>query len=170
MRLHSLEICFKTLRMDDARSSSCAVCGRWWPLPLLLTIVLAALIGSRFLRRVDVSSPATGDADGAVAASVVKRVSLSIVSGPGLRTDFISVPWHEGMTIADLFDKTPGVRVDRMGSGPSAFVKAINGIANQGASGNNWTYNVNGKSGDRSFAVYTLQADDQVLWTFGPTK
>jgi hypothetical protein len=47
---------------------------------------------------------------------------------------------------------------------------SINGVANEGAGGNNWTYEVNGRSGDRSYAVYELRAGDRVLWTFGPPR
>ena len=61
------------------------------------------------------------------------------------------------MTVADLFGKASGIEVIQKGSGQSAFLTAVDGVANEGADGNNWTYAVNGQSGDRSFAVYELQ-------------
>jgi hypothetical protein len=39
-------------------------------------------------------------------------------------------------------------------------------VKNEGAGGRNWTYRVNDKHADRSFAVYELQPGDHVLWTF----
>ena len=56
------------------------------------------------------------------------------------------------------------------GSGESAFLTTIDGIENQGDTGHNWTYSVNGKHADRSFEIYKLEPGDQVLWTFGPQK
>ena len=74
------------------------------------------------------------------------------------------------MTVADLVGAARSIAVTQRGSGQGAFVTAIDGVANEGAEKDNWTYEVNGKAGDRSHAVYELHPDDRVLWTFGPQR
>jgi hypothetical protein len=71
------------------------------------------------------------------------------------------------MTVADAMKASSGVKISQKGSGQSAFVTSIDGVENQGADGQNWTYSVNGQMADRSYAVYELKPGDQVLWTFG---
>ena len=61
------------------------------------------------------------------------------------------------MTVADLLSSAPEVPITQKGSDQAAFLTAINGVANEGAGGKNWTYEVNGEVADRSFAVYELQ-------------
>ena len=70
------------------------------------------------------------------------------------------------MTVADLLNSEPRISLTSTGSGASAFLTSLDGVANEGAGGRNWTYSVNGKHADRSFAVYELQPGDHVLWTF----
>lgn len=74
------------------------------------------------------------------------------------------------MTVADLVGEGTGIEVTQTGTGQGALVTAIDGVASEGPEKNNWTYEVNGKSGDRSHAVYELHPDDRVLWTFGPQR
>ena len=99
-----------------------------------------------------------------------ENVSLSIDFGDGRRQDFAALAWHEGMTVAELFGEAAGIAIIQKGAGPGAFLTTIDGVANEGADGNNWTYKVNGQSGDRSFAVHELRPGDRVLWTFGPRR
>ena len=69
------------------------------------------------------------------------------------------------MTVRDLLNAAPGLSISQQGSGASAFLTKIDGVANEGAGGRNWMYSVNGQRADRSFAVYELQPGDHVLWT-----
>jgi hypothetical protein len=115
-------------------------------------------------QRNDKSPPASTNAE------AQDRVSLTIDYGNDRRQDFDSVAWHEGITVADLLKSAPDLGITQKGTGQGAFLTAINGVANEGAEGKNWTYEVNGKSGDRSFAVYELRPGDRVLWTFGPPR
>jgi hypothetical protein len=139
-------------------------------LPLLLAVVLIAvwLIRERGLRE---SAPTPESANKSMPAdrTTGHTVSLTIDFGDGRRTQFKPSPWREGITVQDVTRETPSdsLRLETLGSGKSAFLASLDGIENEGASGRNWTYSVNGKMGDRSFAVYALQPGDQVLWTFG---
>jgi hypothetical protein len=135
-----------------------------------LALVLAAvwLIRNRGLRE---SAPAPEAARKSTPADAAagKTVSLTIEFGDGRRKQFDPITWHEGITVQNLTRETPrsDLQLNTLGTGASAFLANLDGVENEGADGRNWTYSVNGKLGDRSFAVYELQPGDQVLWTFG---
>jgi hypothetical protein len=104
-------------------------------------------------------------------------VSLIVDFGDGEELRFPAVAWRDGMTAADLLvavgsqaGDSPNLDVLMQGSGPSAFLTAIDGASNEGAGGRNWTYSLNGRRADRSFAVYLLAPGDQVLWNFAPSE
>jgi hypothetical protein len=61
----------------------------------------------------------------------------------------------------------PNLAVQQKGSGATAFLVSIDGVANDDNAGRYWLYSVNGKIADRSFAIYKLEPNDHVLWTFG---
>jgi hypothetical protein len=156
--------------MENSSNTSCGACGSWWRLPLLLGLVLAGILvwrsTSMWERAPTTDNQATADSPD----TAREHVSLVIDFGDGKRRDFDELPWHEGMTVADLIGEARGIEVTQRGSGQGAFVTAIDGVANEGTEKNNWTYEVNGKSGDRSHAVYELRPGDRVLWTFGPQR
>lgn len=156
--------------MENTSTTSCSACGSWWRLPLLLGLVLAAIVLSRG-RGIWEAAPESGGNPPPESAAVTREhVSLGIDFGSGRRKDFDALAWHDGITVADLFGNALGMEVIQKGSGQGAFLTAIDGVANEGTDGNNWTYEVNGQSGDRSFAVYELRPGDRVLWTFGPRR
>ena len=51
------------------------------------------------------------------------------------------------------------------GSGSTAFLYRIDDLENEGR-GRNWIFRVNGKLGQRSFALHELRPSDRVLWKF----
>jgi hypothetical protein len=136
-------------------------------LPLLLAIVLAAivLVFGRHTPEPEAQRQQIA-AENDSAAPNVQNVQLTINFGDDRRPIERESRWREGMTVADLINTEPGTNVAIVGSGASAFLTSLDGVANEGANGRNWTYRVNGKHADRSFAVYELRPGDQVLWTF----
>jgi hypothetical protein len=96
-------------------------------------------------------------------------VSLAIDFGDGQQQTYDSIAWREGMTVRDLTRETrrDKLKLDVRGTGASAFLHNLDGVENEGADGRNWLYSVNGKPGDKSFAICELQPGDRVLWTFG---
>jgi hypothetical protein len=140
-------------------------------LPLLLGLVLAVILFSRGRSLWEVQQK-TGDgaAYESADAAIREKVSLSVDFGNGRRQDFAALAWHDGMTVAELFGQAAGIAIIQKGAGRGAFLTTIDGVANEEADGRNWTYEVNGQSGDRSFAVYELRPGDRVLWTFGPRR
>lgn len=156
--------------MENSSNTCCGGCGSWWRLPLILGLVLAGILAWRSTSLWE-SSPATGQQATAESPDTARQhVSLVIDFGGGKRREFSELPWHAGLTVAELIAAANGIEVTQRGSGQGAFVTAIDGVANEGAEKNNWTYEVNGKSGDRSHAIYELHPGDRVLWTFGPQR
>jgi hypothetical protein len=141
-----------------------------WRLPLLLALLLVAMVVARSMglrqSTAIIHSPA---ANPPAAAPNGKTVTLVIRTADGIeRHDFVA--WREGMTVEDLLTAASrlakGVQFAQQGSAASALLTEMNGTANEGGDGRNWTYSVNGQEADRSFAVYQLQPGDHVLWTF----
>jgi hypothetical protein len=150
------------LKLDAARNS-------WWRLPVLLAVVLAAMLAWR--GRGLLSENAKRDLPPASAGKPTgEQVLLTLDFGDGEKKELISVPWREGMTVADLMTNASKVSITQKGSGQGALLTSINDVSNQGADGKNWTYKVNDQDADRSFAVFKLHPGDRVLWTFGQPR
>jgi uncharacterized protein DUF4430 len=154
--------------MENETEKTCSRCGPCWRLPLLLALVLGAIVCSQVARlrhepsenNINRPVPITGE-------NPEQKVELTIDFGRGKRKNFEPIAWHADMTVADAMNASSGVNIAQKGSGESALVTAIDGVENQGSHGLNWTYGVNGKMADRSFAVYELKPGDRILWTFG---
>jgi hypothetical protein len=138
-------------------------------MPLLLALVLLAMLLMRDRGVRDVNSEPENGSSSAPVSKTTEQVSLAIDFGDGRQKQYKPIAWREGITVRDLTRETPRSdrQLDVQGSGVSAFLASLDGFANEGAGGRNWTYTVNGQRGDRSFAVYELRPGDQVLWTFG---
>jgi hypothetical protein len=145
---------------------TCSACNSWWRLPLLLAIVLAAIV--LMLRRAPepAARPPQNLPENVAADPKPQTVRLTINLGDDREPVSVESRWHERMTVADLLNSEPRTSITSTGSGASAFLTSLGGVRNEGADGKNWTYRVNDKHADRSFAVYELQPNDHVLWTF----
>jgi hypothetical protein len=83
------------------------------------------------------------------------------------------IPWKSGTTVLDVMNaakvRPHGVTFEYRGSGATALLIAIDGVANQGGGGSrrNWQLWVNDTYADRGFGVYETQAQDVVSWRFG---
>jgi hypothetical protein len=133
-----------------------------------LAFVLAAVWLVRGMR--ESASPAHEAKRAAPAEAVTGlTVSLAIDFGDGRRTEYQPIAWREGMTVYDVTSETQrnDLKLKTIGTGESAFLANLDGVENEGADGRNWIYSVDGKVGDRSFAVFELEPGDRVLWTFG---
>jgi hypothetical protein len=148
---------------------SCKSCGSWWQLPLLLAIVLMGVWLLRDWSLHDATLESNESKPTASAEARGKTVALTIDYGEGRLTEFRPIAWREGITVRDVTSETPrqDMKMEIRGTGPSAFLANLDGIENEGTNGRNWMYSVNGRPGDRSFAIYELKPGDQVLWTFG---
>jgi hypothetical protein len=88
----------------------------------------------------------------------------------GAKKVLTNVPWKSKMTLGQAMEFATahkhGVKLKRRGSGSTGFIEKIDDLENQGAKGPNWIFRVNGKLGDRSYGVTTLNPGDTVLWKF----
>ncbi len=152
---------------EPTDQQSCSACNSWWRLPLLLAIVLAVIV--LMLRRgapEPAAQPRQTSPENVATAAAAQKVFLTINFGDGRPLVNEDARWREEMTVADLLNSEPRISLTSTGSDASAFLTALGGVGNEGADGKNWTYTVNGKHADRSFAVYELRPNDHVLWTF----
>jgi hypothetical protein len=99
-------------------------------------------------------------------------VGLTVEWNSDERLPLFEVKWSDGMTVRDLMldaQKAGKLTFDESGEDDAAMLTAISGTKNEGGSTDsyNWTFRVNGKMGDKSFAIYKLQKGDIVSWKFG---
>jgi hypothetical protein len=151
-------------------SDSCPACRSGWLLPLLLGIVLAAVLLSASTRiRQALFQPQRQQPVQEAGEAPATKVLLTVNFGNGQLIN-LTENWREGMTVTDLLQNNRSTSFLMEGSGASTFLTSLNGVMNEGRGGRNWTYTVNGKYADRSFAVYELRPNDHVLWTFAAQK
>ena len=116
------------------------------------------------------ASAQTPPSSAAPGAERTLTVALVVDYGDGMQKRYSSLAWHEGMTVQDalqLAEQHPrGIRWTSRGKRATALLLSIDELNNGAAPGKNWIYRVNGKLGDRSFAVFPLQSGDLVEWKF----
>ena len=163
----------------NAQNAACttSACSGRWKLPVLFALVLATIVVYRISvdRETRVEPAAAPPADSTTSAEPSgQSVTLTIQFADASERQFDAVSWHDGMTVGDLMtaasQRPDGLRYALRGSGEMAFLTRIDDTENEGASGRNWTYTVNGARADRSFAVYRLAPGDHVLWTFAGSE
>lgn len=133
-----------------------------WPSYQILGWALVALSFSCLL-----ASPGVA----AAAERQAKTIKLVIAYEKGFEKCYSEIPWTAGMTVLDamrIVEKHPQpTRFKFRGKGETTFLTQIDDVENQGARGDNWIYRINGKLGDRSFAIQKLESSDTILWSFG---
>ena len=101
------------------------------------------------------------------------KIRLIIDYGDGVQKHFTALSWKKGMTGLDALNQAKqhprGIRFSYRGKGARGFLTAIDGLKNEGQ-GKNWIYHINGKLGNRSFAIQQLSKGDVTLWKFGQYK
>ena len=143
---------------------------RPWLFPLLLVALLLAIVAYNLLRASDVHQGS--DTQLAAGPATGEFVSLRIDFGDDSPKQFPQVPWHKGMTVLDAlawaYRQSPGIKFVYERTGADAFVRKIDGIANQGGgkSDRNWIYEVNGQKAQKGCGVHQLQPSDAILWKF----
>ncbi|MGA2314108.1 MAG: DUF4430 domain-containing protein [Xanthobacteraceae bacterium] len=115
---------------------------------------------------------ATAWATRPVAGGSEDTVRLIVDYGDGASKTVANLPWAKGNTILDAMKaattRSHGISFSYTGSGDSAVLTKIDDVQNEGggAGKKNWQYWANGTYGDRSFAVFELQAQDTIVWRF----
>ena len=115
---------------------------------------------------------ATAWATRPVAGGSEDSVRLIVEYGDGASKTVANLPWAKGNTVLDAMKaattRLHGISFSYTGSGDSAVLTKIDDVQKEGggAGRKNWQYWVNGTYGDRSFAVFELQAQDTIVWRF----
>jgi hypothetical protein len=146
-----------------------------WTLPLVL-VAGAALVGTWLLlneaaRRPQAPAPGGDSVKNWTPAPRPEgeTATLAIDFGNGARREFV-LPWSEKLTLGKLMrearDFRPGIRYTQKGKGKMAFLTSLEGVENQGASGRNWLYEIDGNHGKVSFEIQPLEAGAKVLWVY----
>jgi len=99
-----------------------------------------------------------------------KTVTLIVDYGDGTERRFTAIPCEKEMTALDAMNAAKahprGIEFEYTGSGETALLTQIDGLANEGGKGLNWIFRVNDRLGDRSFAEYRVESGDTLLWRF----
>lgn len=90
--------------------------------------------------------------------------------GDGSERHYTQIRWTDGLTALDALqraaDHPRGFPLQVRGKGKTAFVVSIDGLSNEGDSGKNWIFRVNGTVGEQSAGVVSVSAGGRVEWNF----
>jgi hypothetical protein len=118
----------------------------------------------------------SGNFSGTAARAQGGTVRLVIDYGDGFLKIFTELPWTKGATVLDAMNAAKahqrGLTFRHSGSGATAMLTEIDGLANQGGGSGrkNWQLWVNTNYADRGFGVYELQPLDVVTWQFATPR
>lgn len=76
------------------------------------------------------------------------------------------IPWAEGLTVAEATAQAADTQWQ--GEGEMTMLTSLKGRPNEGASGLNWQFEVNGKYATRGAGAVELRPGDSVLWKRAP--
>jgi hypothetical protein len=109
------------------------------------------------------SPPAAGE-------DTAQTVRLVVDYGDGATKTVNNLTWAKGNTVLDAMKaataRPHGISFSYTGSDSAAVLTRIDDVQNEGAGKKNWQYWVNDAYGDRSFAIFELQAQDVVVWRY----
>ncbi len=128
----------------------------------LIVALLAVLVAYRFLDGGGQQEPGNAPVTG-------ESVTIAIDRGDGEKLIETPVDWHEGMTVVDAMHQASAAGsfdFESQGRGEGALVTHIDGVANGGANGQNWIFDVNGEQAQVGVGAYQLKSGDRVLWRF----
>lgn len=108
----------------------------------------------------------------AAGESAKETVRLVVDYGDGISKTIDNLAWAKGNTLLDVMKaaaaRPHGISFSFTGSGAATVLTRIDDVQNEGvgAGRKNWQYWVNDVYGDKSFAVFELQAHDVAVWRF----
>lgn len=134
---------------------------------LAVLVVAAAMFGTS-----TAIEPAKTGSQAPPAAPAPASIRLTIDYHDGVQKVFTALPHRPGITVFDALTEASrhprGIALESKGRGETAFVLAIDSLANQGGGKEslNWQFLVNGELAKRGAGVTELKPGDQVTWTF----
>jgi opacity protein-like surface antigen len=115
---------------------------------------------------------ATGAGVFVSAAAAAETVTLVVEFSKDKQKRFDDIAWRDGLTVLQAMNAAAksksGLKFKHRGSGANAFLTEIDGVENEGGklNGKNWSYWVNDRLANRSFAVFKLDKSAVVKWKF----
>ena len=101
----------------------------------------------------------------ATTASKVYEVRL-IIDFNGRKENLeLTAKASEGDQVFDVICRE--LEVDSTGQGRNVFVRAINGVENEGGGGDNWIFFVDDVLSNRGCGDYVIKPGQQIRWRFG---
>lgn len=108
---------------------------------------------------------------GGTAAEIDPGVGVTFESG---QLPKVIIAHEPEMTVLDAMRQVEQAdhawKFAYQGSGSSTFLLSIADQENEGASGRNWQYEINGQHAQQGIGTQTLEPGDQVLWKFAPSE
>lgn len=106
--------------------------------------------------------------------NVFRSVKLVVEYGEGFEKRYTALAWKKGMSVADAMGAARsmpaprGLAFESVGAGERAFLKSIDGVANEGGAqgARNWLYWINDEFADESFGAGELKPGDTATWRF----
>lgn len=157
----------------DSSSSPQSSKGNWRLLVVLVGLLIAVALLRPQAPHEGGPLPAAGDGSQGFVTLLLKPVEEE----PILASATTEVPWRADLTVYAATLQAGGsqpahVSKERwqsrwQGNGEMAFLLELGGIANQGADGLNWLFEINEKRIDRGAGAQTLKQGDRVLWKMG---
>lgn len=139
---------------------------RWSAVGVLAVVFAAILVSQTLLRR---EPPVEDQLAEIQQREPVGEVTLAFDRGEGEGAEEISVVLYPEMTVLSAtraaVDDWGGALVVHE-TGQNAFVVSLGGLENEGRTGRNWEYFVNGDRAVVSAGVRELAAGDRILWKF----
>jgi hypothetical protein len=106
-----------------------------------------------------------------VKSTVSKTIALTIEFPGDVELNYKAISFTEGMTVFDALSAASkhshALHFKHKGSGEFAFLTELDGVKNEGASGKNWTYKVDGQRAKVGMGSMKLKPGSHVLWIFG---
>ena len=99
-----------------------------------------------------------------------QTVALLLDFGDDFQMQYTNLSWTADQTVHDVMKQAElhphPLKIQLRGGGETAFLESIAGVGNEGGSGANWIFYVNGERAERGFGVKTVDAGDTILWKF----
>ena len=135
-------------------------------LALVFTVIgllaLSGLTGCRPTESATAESPET--------IQVIGTVQLEVDFGGRAEKKTMRLDCREDSTVFSILqgaEQEGWIQVSSRGSGENSFLIGLDDIENEGATGDNWIYRLNGQVGKVGAGAQSVVPNDEINWTFG---
>ena len=127
------------------------------PRLVLLSVIAVALVGG--------CEKKVAPTQGAVVPVTTGKVTIEVVNGDE-KKEVIVNDVADGTSLEDVMRSVKDLPIELTGSGMTAFVHSIDGVATNQTEG--WTYRVDGKHASVGIGAFELHPPTTITWRFVP--